>query len=1149
MAKSSKKGLTGLSFFKTVNDFKLATGGLVPGKDSPVCLKCKLNLAGAAHPYIQSFGSENPSITFVLDAPTRKEDKIGELGKDGTSLFLTRTVADISKKLGLPDIPCRFVPLTRCAVIPPNKGKPATGGKWCRLHALEDLRQFKPRLIVPVGSVALGLLNHKSNAQDWGGKMLTFRGWPDDWLTDKNFDESHPIYGARPEVKDQIPLMPVQSPRLIYGTANPRVIQRWRGNLQSAIQAALSGVVPNIYSRDWWRLTSDPKEVLAALDEIISNPGTIVTFDTETNGLRPFLGNKIVFMMMHWTTKNGQLKSLGWPWDYRSSDAPPNSEVQFLESPMLPYIEELSPWILEALARSKLRGHNLTFDLLFVIGTIPGGLAYLDRICSAMRQDTWHMRYTLRQERGSIGLEILAYDWSKSLAGYEEDFTLLIERYPELLHPEKKGHYANCPQKYWDSAFKSYVMGDVEVCHEASISIQAKLEATKTYAIPLSDPTRPGFFRNYSPPNRDFVYKKIVSPASATLAKMMARGMNVDEQILTEQEESYPKLIFEARQKLREADPALTQWCDMKERLDPEWEFDLGKAEILKEALFGVMNLPINSLTETGAKIYKNLSSAPRVDLIKYASTDKYSINSLAVNYPQVRPLLDYRSMHKQYTSYVRPLRNITTPGIDKKPRNKDRILMLDGRVHPDFKITGTRSGRLSCCVDGDTELEVYANGVKELVKIKDLSINSDGEKFIVTHAYRLRKILRKYEKLPAEMFEVILVNGSKITCTAGHRFLTRSGWKHLRDMSEGDLLTIDRRNNLGWPDETTIDSIKSVGIKVVWDIEVEEDKSYLAQGFVNHNTSPNLQQIPREGLIKKMFTSRFGARGCIYQADLSQIELRLIAAACGDLTMVKAYRENVDLHSLTTSRLFKIPIDHFSDEYERWLQSTGRSDEAKKLKGHRKLGKTVNFLTGYGGGAYGLQAALALQGIYLQLEECEAFLESFFDTYPLLKTHIGYYKRFVLNHGLAVSMFGRVRILEEIYSDDRGQVNKALRAAYNHLIQASASDVMLLMINALERLMRDENLESVIVSTVHDAVVIDAIKDELPILHEIVDSVLNNMPEVLSLLLGDSYDTSWCHIVPFGYSASFGKSYGHEVNIPNTNVDWDKFKALAFAA
>jgi DNA polymerase-1 len=316
-----------------------------------------------------------------------------------------------------------------------------------------------------------------------------------------------------------------------------------------------------------------------------------------------------------------------------------------------------------------------------------------------------------------------------------------------------------------------------------------------------------------------------------------------------------------------------------------------------------------------------------------------------------------------------------------------------------------------------------------------------------------------------------------------------------------------------------------------------------MVHGLVSHNSEPNLQQIPREGLIKRLFGTRFGKRGCLYQADLSQIELRLLACACGDPRMVAAYVNGQDLHSLTASNIFRLPYEHFLEEYDIWLQKNGKNKEAKELKRKRKISKTANFLTGYGGGALGFQSSLATQGIYLPIEECETHLNNFFDTYPYLKVWISYYKRAIQEKGLAVSPTGRVRILDEVFSDDPQQSNKALRAGVNHAIQSWASDMMLGCLVAIEHLMREDNLESMLISTVHDSLVIDAVREEIPKVHEIVTGVLENIPEVLQVVFGEQFDTSTI-ICPLGGSYEVGPNYLDQKTIGD-KPDWDQLLAV----
>lgn len=1017
-------------------EFPLGEGVLRPGPDSPICAKCGLDKCGAKNPYMEYGGSEDPLVTIIMDSVAPKEDEAGEVGVTGPSRMMAKFIDKVAIQTGVPLDRIRWVPATRCAFRGVGK-KPnyRTKGKWCRHFVIQDLMDHPPKLIMTVGTAAHGLFSYKSNVFDWGGRLLTFRGLPDDWLTEPKFMKpkrapgetrewlGHPLFGL-PNPEMRLPLFPVQSPRMVYATQNPHVTKAWYEDIGRGLALAADGVEPMDYERPWYEITNDPNRVRIKLEQILKHPGLLVCYDTETTGLKQWNSTaSIVFMMFRWEDPvTDEPQSIGFPWDYEARNGDVNN--------VRPAMEDLKPLILKVFSQSRMIGHNLTFDTLFTYATLfqrnpavnpidklglinPEWRAeqdILNALADASRYDTWHMAFARQQSMGSLSLEALAYRWVPDLAGYEEEMRLLIGLESDLLDPgaNKGGHYANCPQDKWDSHFRSYVMGDVEVCYQARDILVDKLKETKTYTLPLAHTTKRGKFRRFEPPNRWWVYKNIMSKASQMLIKMMGRGMHVDMGTLNELEDHYPIKINEAREAMRKATPEIEEWCLRNERETPGWELDLEKKDQLKEILFGehLLNLPIVRLTKSGKDKYgedeEKWADLSREEMYEYAAMDKYTLNTLAVDHPEVRPLQDYRKVHKIYGTYVRPLRNIMTAGIDKKERDKEPHLCFDSCVHGQFLLTGTRGGRLS-------------------------------------------------------------------------------------------------------------------------------------------SREPNLQNQPSDALVKKMYTSRFGELGCMYAGDLSQIELRLLAAVCGDRAMVRAYLDELDLHTMTTAGIYGEKYETYTKENMEKLQQEGKGDRAKELDLQRRVGKTCNFLTGYGGGAFGLMTVLASSKVYKSLEECEEILEKFFRAYPGLKDYLGYYKKFIANNGVAVSLLGRVRVFEEVFGEDKEAKAKALRAGCNHLIQSTASDIMLICLIAIEDMMREYGLQSIMVSTVHDSLLIDALRSELDEVHEIVDYVLNNIPDVLKLYFGHDYDTSWI-LVPLTGDCEVGLNYLDMNKIPAEGpIDWDE--------
>jgi DNA polymerase I-like protein with 3'-5' exonuclease and polymerase domains/uracil-DNA glycosylase len=1357
-------------------------GKIIPERTNPICTKCGMDLLGARHPYLPASGPDAPLITLVLDGVSKKEDEAGMLGSNGPANFITSEIIKIAEKfkLKLSKDQIRVSTLTRCARCTGPKQDFKTKGRWCRHFLVQDIQDHRPRVIIPVGSAVLGLLCHKSSAPDWAGRILTYRGWPDDWITTKYATRPHPVFGLKPEMS--VPMVPIMNPGMVWAMQSQSEIVAWRKSLKKAVLLACNGSAAPDYTRSYFELTVDPARVREVMVELINHPAPRLTFDTETSGLKQYSKKQtIVYMMFRWDDGNVK-RSIGFPWDYEGS-------------PLKPYLNELSEYILRAVYANKLCGHNLTFDMLWLHATLPG--ADLDKLANAMDVDTMHMLYALKQARGSRGLELVAYDWCPEMAGYEEEMVLFIEKYSSLLAPDEGGHYAN-----WSSleatepkikeAFKAYIMGDVEVAHVTANRLEEKLQEFDGYQIPLASIKNRGKFRLYTTPSRSWVFHSILCPAARTLYKMMARGMHVNEDEVAQAEDLFPKRLTESIETLVRVDPRITDWVASQRATIPDWEFDLEKSDQLKTVLFNLLGLEVQRLTETGIKIFGDLDhcTSPE-DRIKYAATDKYTLTRLISEHPSLKPLQDYKKLFKAYSGYVRPMRNSYLDGFDKKERSKYQHLMPDGCVHGSFLLTGTRGGRLAskdpnlqqlphdgdvkkfydsrfgkrgCLYNGDLsqiELRLLAAACGDPVMVKaycdgvDLHtlttsriFHTDYEVYTKKHMAELQEqghgdiaskldMQRKIGKC-VDPDTLINVNGSIkrfgsicdgrqpdtfydlekrglfvdspsgkvrinkfycngvaqtvivctkkgiVRCSTIHRFLTKDGRLIMaKDLKKGDVLADAVPLIVEHPKDAVIDynpfGKKSICDKNPVKIHVSDDLAYLLGLFYGDGcTGSGLVAIATGGK-SEFFTWQDQiadvALHCGFEPRIDRTlwdadrdgDKKPVLTPNGDEYVVHGSCGRVVLGSTRVSDFFmqlgaindnaarsktlEIPewmfnsCDHtrleflaglfdtdgstsrggaiswstkswkfcqdvmvmlrslgiwnslelsWNKTYLRWYYrlSLSKTDSYSFFKDKLRLKykndrltaprfqyrhelpnavlgvipsgddllveinvnredhlycanmltmrNTTNFLTGYGGGPAGLQGTLAENGIYISLDESEKILEGFFESYPTLTQYLSEYKKFVLKNGVAVSITGRVREFNEVFSDDRRMVNKALRAGCNHLIQSTASDMMLTALNAIEFIMRQENMESMLVSTVHDSLLIDAVRNEMPRIHEICNEILNNIPGVMQVVYGDAFDTSWTTLLPFNGDFDIGNNYLDMIKVPE-NPDWNE--------
>ena len=239
--------------------------------------------------------------------------------------------------------------------------------------------------------------------------------------------------------------------------------------------------------------------------------------------------------------------------------------------------------------------------------------------------------------------------------------------------------------------------------------------------------------------------------------------------------------------------------------------------------------------------------------------------------------------------------------------------------------------------------------------------------------------------------------------------------------------------------------------------------------------SNPNLQQIPTDSMFRSCFIASPGNNLVI--ADYSQIELRIMAELSEDPVFMKAFKEDQDLHALTASQMFNIPIDQVSKE-------------------KRFQAKSINFGLMYGRGARSLAVQLGVSE-----DESRRLLDKYFKQYHRVKTWLDNISRDAIRRGYSTTLGGRKRYYEKVASDDPSydrQVSYIERQGKNTPIQGTSADITKMALVNLRQRIRKEGLAAVPIHTVHDEIVVEAPVSEAKQTAKIVKEEMVRAGEVL---------------------------------------------------
>ena len=216
---------------------------------------------------------------------------------------------------------------------------------------------------------------------------------------------------------------------------------------------------------------------------------------------------------------------------------------------------------------------------------------------------------------------------------------------------------------------------------------------------------------------------------------------------------------------------------------------------------------------------------------------------------------------------------------------------------------------------------------------------------------------------------------------------------------------------------------------------------------------NPNLQNIPIRTDLGSQLRAYFVARpGCVLvDADYSQIELRILAHITGDENMQQAFLHGEDIHRSTAAKIYGLQPE----------QVTPRL---------RSSAKAINFGIMYGKGAFSLSKDLGVS-----VKEADAFLKSYLAAYPKVDEYMEKTIADAKQNGYVSTLFGRRRFLPELSSSNFQVRSSGERMARNTPIQGTAADVIkLAMVRVWQRL-REERMESRLILTVHDELIVEA--------------------------------------------------------------------------
>jgi DNA polymerase I len=238
-------------------------------------------------------------------------------------------------------------------------------------------------------------------------------------------------------------------------------------------------------------------------------------------------------------------------------------------------------------------------------------------------------------------------------------------------------------------------------------------------------------------------------------------------------------------------------------------------------------------------------------------------------------------------------------------------------------------------------------------------------------------------------------------------------------------------------------------------------------------SSEPNLQNIPirnEEGRkIRRAFIASAGHK--LVSADYSQIELRLLAEIADIAQLRKAFREGLDIHAMTASEMFGVPVKGMPGEI-------------------RRRAKAINFGIIYGISAFGLANQLGIER-----EEAGAYIRKYFERFPGIRDYMDETKAFAKKNGYVLTLFGRKCHYPEIAHSNASIRSFNERAAINARLQGTAADIIRRAMVRMDAALAKSKLAAQMLLQVHDELVFEVPEAEVAATLPVIQKVMEQAP------------------------------------------------------